>query len=303
MNAFVLSGGANLGSIQAGMLKGLLESGISPDLVVGTSIGAANAAYIAADPTLERARDLCRVWRGVRSRDIFPVNPLRALRTFTRGGALFSPASMRRLFERELGYEDIEEARVPVRIVATRFADGSEFVFERGSVIDAILASTALPAIFPPHEIDGELYLDGGLSDHVPLQPAVAAGATRVYVLSVGFPCPPPADHRSPLSILAHSIGILLSQRIRVHSGDLFTQPGLEIIQIPPVCTEVGLRDLSKAPTLIDQAHDQTLRFLAGEPCSTCDHNHDHEEKKGGNDGDIPVPPLRPAVPVRHGVA
>nr|QEO74151.1 hypothetical protein [uncultured bacterium] len=298
-NAFVLSGGANLGSVQAGMLVGLLESGIRPDLVVGTSIGAANAAYIAADPTTGRAHDLCRVWRGLRSKDVFPIHPLRALRSVARGGSLFTPDSFWRLVERELGYERIEDAGIPLRIVATRFSDGSEVVFESGSVKDAILASTALPLVFPPHEIDGELYLDGGLSDQVPLQPAVCAGALRVYVLSVGFPCPPPAHHRSPRAVLVHSIGILLSQRIRAHSADLFARPDVEIVQIPPVCTEAGLRDFSKSSSLIDRARDQTLAFLGGDTPPVCDHAEPAIEK-GRADGHVSLPALRAGVPARE---
>lgn len=279
MNAFVLSGGANLGSVQAGMLTGLMESGVEPDLIVGTSIGAANAAFMAADPTVARARDLCRIWRGIRPRDIFPIQPLRAVRSVARGGALFSPGPLWRVVGRRLGYDRVEDSAIPLRIVATRFNDGAEVVFESGSVKDAILASTALPLIFPPHEIDGELYLDGGLSDQVPLEPAVLAGADRIYVLSVGFPCPPPVNARSARSLLMHSVGILLSQRIRSHSAELFTRPGVDVIQIPPVCTEVGLRDFSKTTSLIDQAHDQTMRFLAGEPCHTCLHSHDLQEE------------------------
>ncbi len=281
------------------MLTGLLESGVEPDLIVGTSIGAANAAFIAGEPSLRRARDLCRIWRGVRPKDIFPIQPLRAMRSVTRGGALFSPDPLWRLIERRLGYDRVDESAIPLRIIATRFSDGAEVVFEDGSVRDAILASTALPLIFPPHEIGGELYLDGGLSDQVPLEPAVLAGADRIYVLSVGFPCPPPVNHRSPRSLLMHSIGILLSQRIRSHSADLFTRPGVEVIQIPPVCTEVGLRDFSKTTSLIDQAHEQTIRFLAGEHCHTCHHGHDDLEK-GEPHGRSAVPALRTPVPVRE---
>lgn len=296
MNAFVLSGGANLGSVQAGMLTGLLESGIRPDFLVGTSIGAANAAYLACDPTLERARELCRVWRTVRPKDVFPIRPLHALRSVATGGSLFSPDPIWRLIGGRLGFDRVEDAAVPLRIVATRFSDGSEVVFDRGSVRDAILSSTALPLIFPPHEIDGELYLDGGLSDQVPLEPAVSAGADRIYVLSVGFPCPPPVNRRSPRSLLMHSIGILLSQRIRTHSADLFARPGIEIVQIPPVCTEVGLRDFSKTASLIDQAHGQTVAFLEHGVCPACSHD---EQEEGDLRGDVAMPSLRAPVPPR----
>src|ERR1041384_6418558 len=172
MNAFVLSGGANLGAEQAGMLLGLLEAGIRPDVLVGTSIGAANAAYLAADPTIERARDLADLWRNVRPHDVFPINPISITRAILRGGALFPSDPFKRLMQREIPYQASEDAKVRLLIVATDFDDGSEVVFDSGSVIDAVLASTALPGVFAPHEIDGRLYLDGGLVDQVPLGPA-----------------------------------------------------------------------------------------------------------------------------------
>lgn len=273
MNAFVLSGGANLGAEQAGMLEALLEAGIRPDVLVGTSIGAANAAFLAADPTLRRARALSALWRRVRSSDVFPINPLRMARTMLRGGALFPTDPFRRLIEREIPYRRIEDARVPLRIVATRFEDGSEAVFDAGPVVDAVLASTALPAVFAPHEVQGRLYLDGGLVDHVPVAPAIEAGADTVYVLSVGFPCPPPADHRSARAVLMHSIGILLSQRIRFDGAHLPEHhPAVRVVHIPPICTQVGLRDFSRTGELVERAREQTAAFLAcGIAAGSCD--------------------------------
>jgi NTE family protein len=269
MNAFVLSGGANLGAEQAGMLEALLDDGIVPDVLVGTSIGAANAAFLAADPTPERAAELSALWRRVRTRDVFPINIARIARALAKGNALFSSQPLRSLLEREIPYERIEDARVPLRIVATAFNDGGEAVFDSGRVVDAVLASTALPGAFAPHELDGRLYLDGGLVDHVPLQPAIDAGAGVIYVLSVGFPCPPPADHRSARAVLSHSIGILLSQRVRLDGSHIPEHnPGLHIIDVPPVCTQVGLRDFSRSDELIRLAKEQTRAFLAGLPAA-----------------------------------
>ena len=263
-NAFVLSGGANLGAEQAGMLVGLLEAGIRPDVLVGTSIGAANAAYLAADPTLDRALELSQLWQRVRAKDIFPINPLGIVRAVTRGGSLFPTAPFRELLEQEIPYASIEDASIPLRIVATAFEDGSEVVFDSGSVIDAVLASTALPGVFAPHQIGDRWYLDGGLVDQVPLAPAIDAGACTLYVLSVGFPCPPPRDHRSARAVLMHSMGILLSQKVRFDGDHLPTHnPGLRVVQIPPVCSQVGLRDFSHAPQMVEQARKQTLAFLA----------------------------------------
>lgn len=275
MNAFVFSGGTNLGAEQAGMLEALLEASIVPDLVVGTSIGAANAAFIAADPSLERARKLSALWRRVQVRDVFPINPLRLAQAALRGGVLFSPDPLRDLLRSELGYSFIEETVIPLRIVATAFEDGSESIITSGPVVDAVLASTALPGLFPPHEIDGRLYLDGGLVDHVPLAPAIEQGADTIYVLSVGFPCPPPTDHRSALPVLLHSIGILLSQRVRIDGAHLPEHnASLRIITIPPICTHVGLRDFSRSAELIRSAKRQTSAFLAGNPAGGCGHDH-----------------------------
>lgn len=273
MNGFVLSGGANLGSIQAGMIEALIDAGVVPDVLVGTSIGAANAAFLAADPSPQRARALSDLWRRVRARDIFPLNPVGVARALFREAALFPVRPWRRLLEREIPFERIEEAAVPLRIIATGFEDGATVVFDAGSVVDAVLASTALPGVFPPHCIGDVHYLDGGLSDLVPLTPAIEAGANTIYILSVGFPCPPPAQHRSARAVLMHSIGLLLSQRIRLDALDLPTHhPSVKLIQIPPVCTQVGLRDFSRSGMLIERARDQTARFLAGEDCPGCQH-------------------------------
>ena len=272
MIAFVLSGGGSLGAMQAGMLEALLERDIVPDVLVGTSIGAANAAFLAADPSLPRARELSEVWRSVKAREIFSLGPVRTVRAL-RKGSLFAPLPLRSLIDAHSPYSRIERAPVPLRIVATDFADGTEVVFDSGSVSDAVLASTALPGIFPPHRIAGRLYLDGGLVDHVPLSPAIEMGADTIYVLSCGFPCPPDANHRSARSVLAHSMGILLSQRIRLDVRQASDRhPDLDVISLPPVCTHAGLRDLGRAASLIERARTQTRRFLDGEQCDTCRH-------------------------------
>ena len=149
MIGFVLSGGANLGSIHVGMLRALLEADIKPDLVVGTSIGAVNAAYLAADPSLDQVERLREMWCGVRAHDVFPLNPLTAARALFRQGALFPSTSWRRFLTERIPYERIEEAAVPLRITATDFEDGRSVVLDSGSVVDAVLASTTLPGIFP----------------------------------------------------------------------------------------------------------------------------------------------------------
>lgn len=288
MNAFVLSGGGSLGALQAGMLEALLEAGIEPHALVGTSIGAANAAFMAADPSLDRARELSEVWRSVRAKKLFPIGLWRTARAFARDGALFDPRPLADLVERSTGYGTLENAAVPLRIVATSFEDGAEVVFDTGAVSDAVLASTALPGVFPPHAIGERLFLDGGLVDHVPIAPALALGADTIYVLSCGFPCPPSVDRRSVRSIVTHSIGILLSQRVRLDIDQIpAARPDVKVISIPPVCTRAGLRDLGRAAELIDKAREQTALFLSGARCPTCPHHHGTPDAKEVTIGDV----------------
>lgn len=271
MVGFVLSGGANLGSIHVGMLKALLEAGVKPDIVVGTSIGSVNAAYLAADPSLGTVEELQSLWCDVRARDIFPLNVFANARTLFRKGGFFSPRSWRKFLTARIPYRDFEETAVPLRITATDFQEGRSVVFDSGPVVEAILASTALPGIFPPHKVDGRCYLDGAISDQLPIKVALEAGAHTIYVMAVSVPNPP-EDHSSALAILRHSLTILLFPRIRLDALDL---PGdhekVRIIQVPSVATQVSLWDMSRHGELITAAYEATKEFLEQ------DHEQDEE--------------------------
>jgi NTE family protein len=262
---FVLSGGANLGSIHVGMVTALLEADIKPDVIVGTSIGAVNAAFLAADPTVEQAKRLRELWCDVRARDIFPLNPLASAQALLRQGSLFPSRAWRKFLTARIPYDRIEEAAVPLLITATDFEEGRSVVLDSGSVVDAVLGSTALPGIFPPHGIGGRYYLDGALSDQLPLKPAIDAGVDTIYVMAVSAPSPAP-DRRSPGGILRHSVTILLFPRIRL---DALGLPGehqkLRIVQVPSVATQVSLWDMSRHGELIETAYEATAEFLAQE--------------------------------------
>lgn len=270
MVGFVLSGGANLGSVHVGMLQALLEAGIKPDVIVGTSIGSVNAAYLASEPSLETVDSLRQLWCEVRARDIFAPNPPASARALWREGALFSAGRWRKFVEDRLPYRNIEDAAVPLRITATEFEEGRSVVFDSGSAVDAIMASTALPGIFPPGRIGGRCFLDGSISEQLPLKPAIEAGAETIYVMAVSVPSPPP-DRRSPLAVLRHSITILLFPRIRLDALELDgEQTNLRIIQVPSVRTQVSLWDMSRHDELIRTAYEATTEFLEAE--------HEHQE-------------------------
>lgn len=195
--AYVLGGGGVLGTTEVGMARALAEHGIRPDLVVGTSIGALNGAFVAADPTVEGAERLAEVWRAVSREGIFLDNPVRqAARVARYRTHLLSSAPLRHVIDRYLPVTRIEELEVAFQCVAASIEGATERWFDTGPVTDAVVASCSVPGLFPPVEIDGVHYLDGGLVHSIPVGRALTLGATEIYVLQVGRveqPLTPPA--------------------------------------------------------------------------------------------------------------
>jgi len=169
------------------MLRALLEAGIKPDLVLGTSVGAINGAVLAADPGAEAVSRLEQLWTGLSSGGIFDANLFSRLGTAARTRThLYSNAVLRRMLEADLPVSRIEELAVPFQCVAASIERAAEHWFTAGPIADAVLASCAVPGLLPPVAVDGEHYLDGGLVDSIPVGRAVALGARTIYVLHVG---------------------------------------------------------------------------------------------------------------------
>jgi NTE family protein len=262
MRAFVLSGGGNLGATQVGAVLALLERGITPDLVVGTSAGAINAAYLAGDPGLDGAHRLERIWLSVRTREVFrfPFKPWHLL-SHLRGDALYHNEGLRRLLEQSLPYRDIGDAALRLRIVATDFETGREVAFHSGSVVKAVLASAALPGLFPPVRIEDRLYVDGGIADNVPISPAVGAGAKEIYVIHVGFKCPMPRGRLRGVDVLWRSIGMLLNRTL---ADDVrrFADSARIVVLPSPCVAPTPIWNLSRGRELIAEAHRMVGVFL-----------------------------------------
>lgn len=187
--AFVLSGGGSLGAVQVGMLRALLEADIRPNFVVGTSIGALNGALLVAHPDLEGIGAMERLWCSIHRRDVFRISPLDLVRgTFGSQNHLFSQGGLQSLIVRaELGFSRLEDAPVPVHVVATDLFSGDPVVISTGDTIEALVASAAIPGVFSPVDIGGRTLIDGGVVANVPVRQALALGATRVFVLPAIF--------------------------------------------------------------------------------------------------------------------
>jgi NTE family protein len=170
------------------MLRALIEWGITPDLIVGTSIGAVNGAMIAADPSLSTIGRMADLWTTIGQKGVLDSSFIEQIKTFSQSGThLQSNESLRQLFTDAFTVERFEDLVVPFQCVAASIEAASIHYFEHGPLIEAVLASSAMPGLLPAVEIDGQHYFDGGLVAPIPLDRAIELGATTIYVLQVGW--------------------------------------------------------------------------------------------------------------------
>jgi NTE family protein len=257
--AWVLSGGASLGAVQVGMARALSEESLAPDMIFGTSVGAVNGAWLAGGRDIE---GLDRVWRGLRRSNLFPLRPLAGLRGFTGRASHFVPnTNLRRLIRSHLTFERLEEAPIPLTVIAADALTGSEVPLRSGPALDAVLASAALPGVFPSVEIDGRALIDGGVVDNTPITQAIQAGATEVWVLSTGYSCGMKSPPDSAVGMAMHAVALLVQQRLVLETRDReFPVP---VHLIPPPCPiDVSPADFSQTDMLIDRAAAGTRQWL-----------------------------------------
>ena len=262
--AFVLAGGGSLGAVQVGMLKALDRAGMVPDLVVGASVGAINAAYYAASPDEAGIARLERIWTGLCRADVFPFSMFgTAMCLLGRRDHLAFPQRLQALIDAELPYRKLEDARLPCHVVATDMLDGTEVTLSSGDVAQALLASAAIPAVFPSVTIAARPLMDGGIASNTPISAAYALGATRVIVLPTGLPCALKAPPRGAIAIALHALN-LLSMRQLLADTDRFADR-CELLVVPPLCPlGVNTYDFSKTGELIRRADAETHLWLEG---------------------------------------
>src|SRR3954467_13336652 len=183
------AGGGSFGAIQVGMMHSLAAHGITADMVVGSSVGALNGAFYAGDPTLKGVLQLETIWRGLQRHDVFPITWRTLFGFLWRRDFLIPHDGIRKLIDDHIPYRNLQEAKVPVHIVATDIISGDSVVLSEGSTAEAIVASTAIPGAFAPVRY-GDFYLaDGAISSNTPVRVAVKKGAKRLIVLPTGHAC------------------------------------------------------------------------------------------------------------------
>lgn len=264
--AFVLGGGGVLGATQVGMLRALAAAGVRPDVVVGTSVGALNGALLAADPSPDSLDRLTELWTSLAQSEVFSGGLIRRARTLAQNGThLHSSAPLRRLLAETLP-ATFEDLRVPFQCVAAAIERASAHWFDSGPLVDAVLASCAVPGLLPPVRIGSTHYLDGGLVHSIPVGRAIALGAETVYVLHVGRVEQPLKAPRWPWQV--GLVAFEIARRHRFIEEMAAVPEGTRVVVLPSGMEETPLvtlryRDMRRVATRIDRAYEASRAVLA----------------------------------------
>jgi NTE family protein len=258
-HVFVLSGGANRGVLQVGMLRAVLERGIVPDAVVGCSAGAMNGAWVCAHPDADGMDGLAEIWASLRTDVVFPGGALARTWNVIRRGTHLVPNTGLAALVAQTAAPTFADLRVPLRVVATDFRSGEEVVFASGPLHPALLASASLPGLFPPVEHAGRVLVDGAVVDTVPLSHALAGPPSTVWVFDVSGAIQP-RTIRNPLDSVMHAFAISRKQRYLIERDQ--AAPSFDIVELPVAHDDRSIFDMGGAETLVDEAHAVTARYL-----------------------------------------
>src|SRR5437660_3251541 len=244
------------------MMHSLAKHGITADMVVGSSGGAINGAFYAGNPTLKGVQQLAHIWRGLQRHDVFPITWRTLLGFLWRRDFLIPHDGIRKLIDDHIPYRKLEEATLPVHIVATDIISGDSVVMSEGSVAEAIVASTAIPGAFSPVHYRNHYLSDGAVSSNTPIRIAVKLGAKRLIVLPTGHACATEAPPVGAVANALHALTLLIARQLVSELENL--DPSIHYFVVPPLCPLVGSPyDFSRTADHIERAIRTTDAWLA----------------------------------------
>jgi len=266
--AFVLGGGGVLGAAEVGMLRALFERDVTPDLVLGTSVGALNGAMVARDPTAAVIDRMSELWTSAaRNGDVYGDRRLRTVRrAMSTGTHIYSPKPMTERLREEFGDLTFEDLPVRFQVCAASIERAAEHWFDSGPVVDAIVASAAVPGLLPPAKVGDEHFLDGGIVNSIPVGRAVQLGAKRIFVLQVGRIDRPLKAPRKPWEVARVSFEIARRHRFAREMSEL--PEGVEAYVLPARGTSsrddslLAHRDFAGVQRRIDATYEASLEYL-----------------------------------------
>lgn len=269
--ALVLSGGGASGIVQVPFLEELIRRDINPDLIVGSSVGAVNGAFLAFHPN--NIDGLAELWIELRNTRLWHRNILRITRNLlTKGTSVYSNRFLRELFEPHVTIDEIAAAEIPLYLVTTSLSNGHKRILSKGKLLSGVMASIALPGLFPPVRFDGDWCVDGGLSSGLDLETAILQGATHTIAVDLGVH-PSPYQPRGLVDLLARSMEIAVQERTKAEIDQfgsivptVIWRPGLRAESFGSFhdVNELYREAKELAPVMIDQALDSQGEWIPG---------------------------------------
>ena len=261
---FVFGGGGSLGAMQVGMLRALVEAGISADLVVGTSVGSLNGTLLAKHGN-GSAEPFERIWASMTRPRVFPGRFVSRLRTLQKGkNHLFRNDGLADVIAEHVGARTtFAELSLPLGVVTMDIRTAAPVLVRDGRLQPALLASCAIPGIYPPVELDGRSCYDGGVVANVPMTQAVAMGARSLVVLDCAFPGQVPDAPRSLPDVLMYTSMINMRNQAVLEAP--LVAADLPVVYLPgPAPVRLSPLDFSHTDALIEDAY-QAARGHLGE--------------------------------------
>ena len=257
-----MTGGGSLGAVQVGMLQALLAAGVVPDAIVGVSAGALNGAVLAHSPTLAAVQRLETLWRNTGTRQALGLSWRSVLAMLGFGGELGHPRGLRSALESALPSRRFDELALPLHVLCAELVTGDAVVLREGQVIDAVVASAAVPGVFPPVVVRGQQLVDGAVASVSPLAVAVRSSAGRIVVLPCGFACAASRVPRHAIGRAMHAITLLGTRQLRQDIAQLSATTAIHVV--PPLCPlSRSPYDYSGPAELIDRSREGTEAWLA----------------------------------------
>lgn len=249
--AWVLTGGLLRGAFQVGAARVLWEAGVRPDLLVGVSVGALNALWLATNPG--RTDLLADIWLSDQIRNLFPDPGRLGTARMVGRSWLYDSDRIVELVRSHLGDLDLSGTTIPLRIVTADLTWRRERVWERGPAAQIAAASAALPVMIRPVRIQGAWHADGGIVNPVPVDVAVDAGATDLWVLDCRVPVGPGPAGRGIIGALTRVMDTAYRAGAETQLRWVHRLPGVRVRTVSPGPTpRIGPRDFDHIPALID---------------------------------------------------
>jgi NTE family protein len=259
---YVLGGGGSLGAVQVGMLQALAERDVPPDIVAGTSVGSLNGAVLALDPK-GAANRLSHLWPRLTRERVFPGGLLAQARTLQHHRThLFTSTGLGGVIADFIGAElTFADLTLPFAAVTTDVSTARPHVLRDGLLLPALLASSAIPGIFPPVELGPLRLYDGGLVANVPMRQAVAMGARSLLVLDCNFPGNVPEVSGSIAEVLFYTVMVTMRAQA-ILEAPLVARDVPVVYLHGPEPLRVSPLDFRQTGTLIETAYDAARAFL-----------------------------------------